>query len=225
MTETAIAKQVIETLIIDDHAMIREGLKMMLASLHKSMLFKITEAESGEEALIRISHADFKLVIIDYQLPGISGAETVLRILRYLPDMKILALSNYDELPYIQSMMEAGAKGFVLKNIEAAEMLNAIKATFADKIYYCSEVAVKLIDATQDKTKRTDAGLHSLTVREMEVLKLIAKEMTNDEIARALCVAKRTVDTHRQNLLNKLNVKNTVGLVKFAYKHKLVSEE
>jgi len=216
------AKQLTRVLIIDDHMMVRDGLKVMLSSFHHSMHFKITEAANGEEAMHKLERFPFDLVISDYQMPGLSGAETVERILRFKPAMKILALSNYDELPYIQRMMEAGASGFVLKNIEPAEMMNAIRTVLSGRLYYCSEVAVKLIDSPPEKN--IDAGYVKsvLTKRELEILQMIYMEMTNDEIAHQLQVAKRTVDTHRQNLINKLQVKNTAGLIKAAVKLKLV---
>ncbi|HEY9362844.1 MAG TPA: response regulator transcription factor [Chitinophagaceae bacterium] len=225
MPEIKIKNKQVNVLIIDDHKMLREGLKVMLSSLHKFIHFKVIEAESGEEALIKINRSNFEVAIIDYQMPGISGAETVYRILRYKPEMKILALSNYDELPYIQSMMDAGAKGYVLKNIEPVEMLSAIRTILSDKVYYCNEVAVKIIESAEDKNLKKISKKEILTPRETEVLKMIAMEMTNDEIAQKLYVAKRTIDTHRQNLINKLDVKNTAGLVKAAYKLKLIDEE
>ena len=141
MTTTHPAKPLISILIIDDHMMVRDGLKIMLLSLQERIRFRITEAASGEEGFYKINHFHFDLVIVDYQMPGCSGAETVYRILRYQPEMKILALSNYDEVAYVQAMMDAGAKGFVLKNIEPAEMLNAIRTVMSGGIYYCSEVA------------------------------------------------------------------------------------
>jgi DNA-binding NarL/FixJ family response regulator len=214
--------QLVNVLIIDDHKMVRDGLKIMLTSLNKLMSFKIMEAENAEAALIKINRNHFDLVIIDYQLPGLSGAELVCRILRYLPSMKILALSNYDELPYIQHMIEAGARGYILKNIEPAEMLNAVKTVLAGKLYYSNEVAVKLIDAAGDKERKLQKAKTLLTRRELEVLRWIAMELTNEEIAKKLFVAKRTVDSHRQNLIHKLRVKNTVGLVKAAYQFKLL---
>jgi DNA-binding NarL/FixJ family response regulator len=181
--------------------MVRDGLKIMLASLNKFIHFRVLESESGEDAMIKINRNRFEVVIIDYQMPGIARAETIYRILsrilRFKPEMKILALSNYDELPYIQSMMDAGAKGYVLKNIEPAEMLNAIKTILADKIYYCNEVAVKLIESGEDKNSKKIRTHKILTRRETEVLQMIAMEMTNHEIAQKLFVAKRTIDTHR----------------------------
>lgn len=224
MTKIKQNGSVINVLVIDDHKMIRDGLKVMLASLSKFQLFKLVEADSGEDAIKKISKNTFEVVIIDYQMPGLSGAETIQRILRFRPKMKILALSNYDELSYIQSMMDAGAKGYILKNIEPAEMLNAIKTILADKVYYCNEVAVKLIEAAEDKKISKEKAKKILTRREIEVLQMIAMEMNNDEIARKLFVAKRTVDTHRQNLLNKLQVKNSIGLLRVAYKLDLVKQ-
>ena len=145
-------KEIVNVLIVDDHKMLRDGLKVMLASLKKWIHFKVMEAESGEEALLKITRNPFQLIILDYNMPGISGSETVYRILRFKPKMKILALSNYDELPYIQHMIDAGAKGYVLKNIEPSEMLHAIKTIFSDKRYYCNEVAIKLLEAEEEKT-------------------------------------------------------------------------
>lgn len=213
----------INVLLIDDHKMVRDGLKSMLLSLNKFYSFKIFEAETAESALSKMSKEKFDLIIMDYRLPGLSGAEVVYRMLRYQPEMKILVLSSYDELAYIQSMVDAGAKGYVLKSIEPGEMLKAIKTILSGKIYYCSEVAVKLLDASSLSPVKTDNAKSLLTKREIEVLQMIAMELTNEEIARKLFVAKRTVDSHRQNLIHKLQVKNTVGLVKAAYQLDLIT--
>jgi len=213
---------VVNLLIVDDHKMIRDGIHVMLSSLKKFYQFKITEAESGEEAIHIISRKDFDIVIIDYRLPGMTGVQTVEEIMRYKPGIRMLALSNYDELAYIESMIAAGAKGYILKNIEPSQLLNAIRTLMEDKVYYSNEVAIKLIEGHKKKTVHSSFTRNRLTKREIEVLKLIAMEMTNEEIARELSVGKRTVDTHRQNLLMKLQVKNTVGLTKAAYALNLV---
>lgn len=215
--------QTIQTLIVDDHKMIRDGLRVMLSSFKKLIHFDIEEAESGEQALIKINRKNFDILIIDYNMPGISGAETAIQILRYKPNTKILALSNYDELPYIQNMIDAGVKGYVLKNIEPSQMLSAIKTILEGKTYYSNEVALKLIDIAKEDTVKKKIEAQKLTKREIEILRMIAMEMTNEEIAAKLYVGKRTVDTHRQNLLNKLHAKNTVGLVKAAYQLKLIN--
>jgi DNA-binding NarL/FixJ family response regulator len=212
--------RLINLLIIDDHKMIRDGISVMLNSLKKFYEFNITEAESGEEAIKIISRSDFDVIIIDYRLPGMTGAETVQNILKYRPGMRILALSNYDELAYIQSMLSAGAMGYILKNVEPMQLYAAIKTVLDNKQFYSNEVAIKLIDGNQ--AGKPQVQRNRLTRREVEVLRLIAMEMTNEEIARKLSVGKRTIDTHRQNLLQKLHAKNTVGLTKAAYELHLI---
>jgi DNA-binding NarL/FixJ family response regulator len=210
----------ISILIVDDHKLIRDGLKMMLHSLKKFRQFDIDEAEDGEQALRKLNGKDYQVIIIDYLMPGIPAPEVVLRMLRFRPDTRILALSNYEELNYIENMIDAGVKGYVLKNVEPAQLLTAINTILENKMYYSNEVAVKLIDRVKDGSPVITT--EGLTKREIEVLKLITLELNNEEIADRLSVSKRTVDAHRQNLLNKLNVKNTVGLIKAAYAFKFL---
>ena len=188
------------------------------------MHFNVQEAESGEDAITKIDGFNFDVAIVDYQMPGMSGVETIQRILRLKPHLKILALSNYDELSYIESMMDAGANGFVLKNIEPGEMLKALRTILSNKIYYCNDVSIKIIEAAENKNTQKVQLEKILSTRETEVLRMIAMEMTNEEIAQELFLSKRTIDTHRQNLINKLNVKNTAGLVKAAYKFHLIEQ-
>jgi DNA-binding NarL/FixJ family response regulator len=213
-------KQIVRLLIVDDHQMVRDGIRVMLESQNKTYCFVITEAENGEDAIKYILKYDFDIILIDYQLPKMSGMETVERMLLYKPTTKILALSNYDELTYINNMLKAGASGYILKNVEPVELIAAIKTILNDKVFYSNEVAIKLIESK----KRTASSIdkYSLTKRELEILKLITEEKTNDEISTMLFIAKRTVDSHRQNLLTKLGVKNTVGLTKIAIELKMI---
>jgi DNA-binding NarL/FixJ family response regulator len=212
--------EIIHLLIVDDHQMIRDGIRVMLESQNKTYSFVITEAENGEDAVKKILHINFDIVLIDYQLPKMTGAETIKEIMLYKPQTKILALSNYDEVTYINNMLKAGAKGYILKNIEPSELLTAIKTVLNNKKYYSNEVAVKLIE--NENKKPNDHDNFGLTKKELAILKMIAQEMNNDDIAKALHVSKSTVDSHRQNMLNKLNAKNTAGLVKAAYLLKLL---
>ncbi len=222
MTEAINAVKQLSLLIVDDHQMIRDGIRVMLESQEGSCKFLITEADSGEEAIRKILRFQFDAIIVDYQMPGISGAETVRSIMMYRPASKILALSNYDELSYISEMLSAGAKGYVLKNIEPAQLVNAVQTIMCDRPYYSNEVAVKLLDAERNHIRTSTPDSYGLTKREIEILRMIALEMTNDEISETLKIAKRTVDSHRQNLLHKLHVKNTVGLIKAAYEFRLI---
>jgi DNA-binding NarL/FixJ family response regulator len=214
--------EIIKLLIVDDHQMIRDGIKVMLESQSQDVLFKITETDNGEDALKKILQHEYDIVLIDYQLSKITGAETVEKILFYKPLTKILALSNYDEISYVNNMLAAGVKGYILKNIEPSQLLLAIKTIISGKAFYSNEVAVKLIEYEKVKTIQPEKNMLGLTKMQLVILKMIAQEMKNEEIAVSLNIAKRTVDSHRQNLLNKLNAKNTVGLVKAAYLLNLV---
>ncbi len=213
-------QKIIKLLIVDDHQMIRDGIRAMLESQKEKYAFEITEAESGEVALKAILKYKFEIVLMDYQMPKMTGVELVEKILQYKPETKILALSNYDEVTYINNMISAGAKGYILKNVEPSELFTAIKTVLDNKTYYSNEVAVKLIEIGKPKINRGDN--FGLTKKELAVLKMIVQEMSNDEIAKSLNLAKRTIDSHRQNMLHKLNAKNTAGLVKAAYLLKLI---
>jgi len=213
--------KIVRLLIVDDHQMVRDGIRTMLESKKNLLRFEIDEAENGEIAIQKILKRNFDIVLIDYQLPGLTGVETLQRIHLYKKDIKVLALSNYDEFSYVKSMMDEGANGYILKNIDPSQLIHAIESVLAGTSYYSNEVALKLIDSAKNSDKVT-VDKSGLSKRELEILKMIAREMTNDEIAKSLFISKRTVDTHRQNLLKKLHVKNTVGLVKAAYEFKLL---
>ena len=212
----------IRILIVDDHQMVRDGIKIMLDSRRSMIHFEVEEAENGAAAIQSVLKKNYDIILMDYQLPDMNGTEALQRIRLYRKDVKVLALSNYDEFSYIKSMIREGANGYILKNIDPAQLINAIQSVLSGSSYYSNEVALKLIEAKG--TERPGALQKSgLSKREQEILKLIALEMTNDEIAQALFISKRTVDTHRQNLLKKLHVKNTAGLIKAAYAFELVS--
>lgn len=214
--------KIIRLLIIDDHQMVRDGIRVMLESREDFLRFEIDEAETGEMAIRKMLKKNFDIILIDYQLPGMTGTETLQKIRLYKKDIKVLALSNYDELSYVKSMVDEGANGYILKNIEPFQLIQAIQSVQAGTPYYSNEVALKLIDSAKNLDKSINVHESGLTKRELEILKMIAREMTNDEIATALFISKRTVDTHRQNVLNKLNVKNTAGLIKAAYAFNLL---
>ncbi|MBL0145591.1 MAG: response regulator transcription factor [Chitinophagaceae bacterium] len=162
--------------------MIRDGIRVMLESQSNTYSFSITEADSGEDAVKKILRHTFDIILIDYQLPKMTGAETVEKIRLYQPNAKILALSNYDEVTYINNMLSAGVKGYILKNVEPTQLLTAIKTILNDKPYYSNEVAVKLLENEKTKPKVNDT--FGLTKRELTVLKMIAQEMNNEEIAK-----------------------------------------
>jgi DNA-binding NarL/FixJ family response regulator len=213
---------IITTLIVDDHQLVRNGLKTMLHAYRKELEFDIHEMGSGEKALQWLNHSAAELVIIDYKMEGMSGTQTIERILRFRPETKILALSNYNEYPIIAAMMEAGALGYVLKSVQPEELLIAIKTVLAGKKYFCSEAALVMITGAEDKNISGNIARYKITGRELEVLVLIVQGFTNAQIAEKLFLNRRTIDTHRQNLLKKMKVKNTAALVRLALELQLL---
>ena len=147
--DTGIDSSCISILIVDDHQMVRDGIKVMLNNKRNRIHFLIDDVEDGTEALKKIVNKDFDIVLLDYNLSGKNGAEILGEILLLKPKTKVLALSNFDELGYIESMISAGAKGYILKNIEPSQLITAIKTILTGKVYYSNEVAVKLLEASQ----------------------------------------------------------------------------
>ena len=222
----------IHILIVDDHPIIRDGLRNMLET-QRSLIFKVFEAENEPQAIEVVNNQPIDVVIMDFQLPEKKGHEITATLLSQNPNLKVLGLSNYDEYAYALDMLKAGARGYVLKNVGTKELLGAISDIMEGKVYYSNEIANKLINhklkqllLEEDgnnayKTEVQDSGV-PLSAHEMQIMRLIAGEYTNDEIAGKLTLSKRTVDNHRQNMLNKLQLRNTAGLVRYAYQHGLI---
>jgi len=217
-------KNLLNILIVDDHKVLRQGLKKMLAPLKKELNIKITEADSGSQAMLKINDNDFDLIIMDYKMPDTTGLEMIGCIRRFKPLMKIIILSYYDELAFVESVRDAGAKGYLLKDIEPAELFKAITTVLEGGIYYSSEIVLKLMESKENNKPVNRLMKATLTKREIEILNLIAMELSNKQISEKLFISIKTVDSHRQNLLHKLNVKNTAGLVNAAHKMNLLGD-
>lgn len=216
------SKETVRVLIVDDHHLVRSGIAVMLNSLPKQTGFVIEDAEDGQEAIKKAAHYDFDIILLDYNLSDMNGADVAKEILLNKPSVKILALSNFAEISYVESMIRAGAKGYILKNIEPSQLLIAMKTVLADGMYYSNEIAIKLLNASEKSALQIKKRKNLVTKREMEVLTHICMEKTNEQIAEELFVSKRTIDSHRQNLLMKLGARNTAGLIQAAVRLKLI---
>ncbi|MGZ4116448.1 MAG: LuxR C-terminal-related transcriptional regulator, partial [Bacteroidia bacterium] len=160
----------------------------------------------------------FDVVLMDIEMPGISGIDTTRLLLQEHPNAKILALSMYNEKGIISKALEAGASGYVLKNVNKEELIEAIKKVAAGEKYYSSGAATALLEknATKIVTGKKESLPDKLTKRETEILKLVAQGLSNREVAEKLFISPRTVDTHRTNLMEKLQIKNIAGLIRYA---------
>ncbi len=209
-------------LIIDDHLIIRNGFKTMLSNLDFMYTIKVFEAENARTAISKLKTKLIDLVFLDYNLENTTGPEVLQQLLQLKPNLKVIALSNYDELIFVNYMIEKGASGYLIKNITQQQLKDAILTVLNGEKFFSTEVLIKMIQKEQSAKMDLSKIKTLLSAREIQILQLISLELTNEEIAEKLFLSKRTVDSHRHNLLAKLNVKNTVGLVKYAIKYKLI---
>ena len=199
----------IQLLIVDDHEIIREGLKHMILEKVKERNFLVFEAGSIAEAKEMITCDKPNIILVDYKLKD--GTGNVL--IKWLSDAKLriptIAFSNYAESSCIDKMRSAGARGYILKDIECNELVYAI-----DKVMKGGEYYPDLRNVTSSNVPKHLLDQMGITKREHEILKLMMEQLTTDEISKQLYLSKRTVETHRYHLLKKFNVKNSLSLIK-----------
>ncbi|WP_372776657.1 response regulator [Mangrovibacterium sp.] len=200
--------------LVDDHDLFREGLKFLLSEW--DLIEEIYEAENGQLFIESLRQHPVDLVLLDIEMPLMNGIEAAKLAREVDPDLKIIALSMYSDENYYTSMIESGADGFLLKNSKFATVKRAIEEVAGGKNYFSQEI-IQLLVRHLNKQERAKDNL-VITDREMEILGLICRGLSNTEIAKALQISKRTVEKHRQNLLDKTQSRNTVALVLYAIK-------
>jgi DNA-binding NarL/FixJ family response regulator len=206
----------IRVFITDDHPLVLEGLRSLLSNEKEIELAGY--AVNGQSCIDYFTNNSADVILMDIGLPDMSGIDLCETIKAKHPEVMVLALSSYNEGHYINAMMEKGASGYVIKNADKEELLQAIYEVNKGRTYLCFEAG----HAARKESNNAKKLLPPLTRREKEVLQLIAEGYTNPEIAEKLFVSSATVDTHRKSLLAKLDVKNTALLIRFAMEHKLV---
>jgi DNA-binding NarL/FixJ family response regulator len=202
-------------LLVDDHTILLDGVKSLLSK--EDDLEIVGQAGSAEAALEFLKKQDVDLIITDYSMPGMDGLSLLNTVKRIAPNTKIILLSMHDEVHLVKEILKAGVNGYVLKKDTHKELLNAIHDVNNGKVYLSSDVNKMLIT----NLNNPDEG-KLLTDREREILKLIAKEYTNKDIAEELFISERTVETHRKNIFKKTATNSLVGLIKFAYANNLI---
>ena len=205
--------------IADDHLLVINGLKAMIENTSDIKL--LFSATSEHDLLSELKEKQPDVLLLDIQMPDINGIDLCKEVHARYPLVKIIALTNFEQSSYVKQMVRNGALGYLLKNIDGKTLQAAIRTVVQDKPFIHEQIRNNMLNEVLSGTKVTSQGI-SLTKRELEILGLVAKEMTNQEIADKLFISVRTVETHRVNLTQKLGVHNTAGLVKEAYKRGLI---
>lgn len=215
-------KKRLKVYIADDHTLFRKAMMNLIQTFEGVALVK--DAENGKELLTLIKHEQPDVAIIDLQMPIMDGAETCERILATYPDIKIIVLTMHDSDKYVLHMIEMGVHAFLLKNTEPDEVEEAIQAIVEKDFYHNDLVAAALRKGMREKKagERPSFKNHDLTEREKEILQLICQELTIKEIGDRLSISENTARNHRVNIMDKIGVKNAVGLVKYAYEIGLI---
>lgn len=210
-------------LLVDDHQLIIDGLRGFLEPEDDYTV--VGEANNGAEAIKLAQVLQPDVVLMDIEMPEISGIQASEEIKKSRPDCKIVIISMHQEKELIKKLVEKGVDGYLLKNSSKDEVLSALRAVLDNQPYFSQDVTLSLLNKAKPQGhngKSEVVSLASLTEREVEILKLVAEGMTNKEIGENLFISHRTVDTHRTNLMKKLEITNVAGLIRFAFKSGLV---
>lgn len=213
-------QETIKIFIVDDHEIFRNGLKMVLNKLKYAQV--TGEAGNGAEFLEQLANDIPDIVLMDIQMPVMNGIEATEKAVSKYPEIKIVALTMFNDDEYIQSMIDAGVKGFLIKNIQKDILDRALQTIHQGGNYYSQEL-MEFFTKRVAKEDKPEKEIINLTKREKEILQLMTKGLNNKEIADKLFVSERTIIGHKTNLMSKTGCKNTVGLLAFAIKNGLVS--
>lgn len=215
----------IKTYLIDDHKLFVEGISSLLEE--EPTIELIGYSYSASEFLEKPDALEADVHLIDINMPEISGVELTRMIKDIRPEAKILALTMYHDFEYVERMIKSGADGYILKAADLHELVDAIRAVYKGEKFLGHEInevvfhKIGSLEALESSAKKTSKSL--LTVREKEILALVAKELSNTDIANKLYISERTVETHRKNIFSKIGAKSIIGLIRYAVENDIVS--
>jgi two-component system, NarL family, nitrate/nitrite response regulator NarL len=211
-------KEKITLAIVDDHQIVIDGLKSLLEG-HPNFIVKI-ESNHPEEMEKILSYKKVDILLTDIMMPVMNGAELAKMVKTNFPEIKILALSMSGQGDLVNKMIDdSDISGYVLKNLGKQELINALEKIAAGGVYFSDEVLEEMMKASERKKTNDEV---QLTTREIEIIRLIEKENNNRQIADALFISERTVETHRKNIFRKTKTSGLIGLIKYAYENKLI---
>jgi DNA-binding NarL/FixJ family response regulator len=209
----------IKVAMVDDQELILQGLSMMLESA--SFIEIVLKGHSGAGLCGRLREVGADVLLLDIRMPDANGIDICRELNREMPELGVIALTNFEEMHYVRQMLHSGAKGYLLKNTDQETLLKAIEEVYFGRLYLDSQIHRSVVNELTFGPNRRRSAVQ-LTKREKEILKLIVEEHSNQQIADKLDISLRTVETHRFNLTQKLSVKNAAGLVKEAIRLGLV---
>jgi DNA-binding NarL/FixJ family response regulator len=209
----------IRVLLVDDHTVLRQGLRSLL--FDKPDMEVVGEAENGRQAVQLAAKLLPDVVVMDIAMPQLNGLEATRQITKELPTVKVLILSTYGEDEYVHQLTEAGAVGYLIKQTASTDLIEAIREAYKGNAYFSPSIAKRLLDRYRDsflnggKPINQKAAVH-LTSRELEVLQLVAEGKGNKQMAAELCISIKTVEKHRQQVMDKLDLHEVAGLTRYA---------
>ncbi|MEM1244309.1 MAG: UvrY/SirA/GacA family response regulator transcription factor [Pseudomonadota bacterium] len=210
----------IRVLIVDDHGIIREGIKKLLTDV--SGIAVVGEADSGEHAIRLAREEKPDVVLMDIKMPGIGGLETTRKILRYEPKTKVIAISAFDEEPFPSRLIQAGASGYITKGSGFDEVIKAIQLVAAGDTYLSPVIAQQL--AVRSLSSKEDSPFDKLSERELQVMLMITAGQKVQEISEYLCLSPKTVNSYRYRIFEKLRIRSDVELTHLALRHGLIDK-
>ncbi len=211
----------ITVLLADDHSIVRSGIASLL-SLSEDIEV-VAEAENGREAVDLTLQKEPDIVLMDIGMPILNGLEATRQIKKHLPKTRVLILSGYDNDEYILQVVQSGANGYILKNTVTKDLYAAIRSVKSGQAFFSPSVSKVIVEGYLNRDKGdSKMPLHRLTSREREILQLVAEGNLHAKIATRLNISVRTVDTHRNNIMKKLDIHDTAGLVNYAIKNSIV---
>ena len=212
----------ITIVLADDHQIVRQGLRTILD--HEHDLSVVAEASNGLEAVQRVEEMQPDVLVTDLLMPGLNGMGVTRQVRQRFPDTNVVILSMHSDESYVLEALRNGATGYVLKDSSASYLVEAVRNAATGRHYLSDAISERAIEAYVDKARKAETDAYdTLTAREQEILQLTVEGNTSAQVAEILSISPRTVETHRRNLMGKLNLRNQADLIRYAYERGLLA--